>query len=128
MKCHRRRAERAGFTLIEILVVLAVIGLIAATVGVAVHKHWVESRLKIAQIQVRDVTHTVEQFVISRDQCPTLDQLLAEGYLRNAARDPWGTPLQLRCPGQHARDGADVVSAGPDKELETADDIQSWKL
>ena len=127
MRTIRRRNARAGFTLIEILVVLAIIGLIAATIGAAVHKSWVDSRLKLAQIQVREVTHTVEQFVISREQCPTLDQLVNEGYLQRAAKDPWGTPLQLRCPGRHTRDAADVVSAGPDKELETADDIKSWE-
>jgi hypothetical protein len=63
-------------------------------------KHWQEARLRIARIQVREVTHNVEQFVIARDACPTLEQLVNEEYLRQLPKDPWGSPLVLRCPGQ----------------------------
>jgi general secretion pathway protein G len=125
---QRRRRRTAGFTLIEIMVVLAIIGLIAAAVGVAVHKNYVDAKLKVARIQVKTVTGAVEQFVVAKERCPTVDELVSEGYLPREPKDPWGTLLVVRCPGQHARDAADVASSGPDKEPGTDDDIKSWEL
>ena len=113
--------------MLEIIVVLAIIGLIVAVVGRAVYKHWQEARLKIARIQVREVMHSVEQYVIAHDTCPTLEQLVTEDYLRQLPKDPWGSPLILRCPGQHRKDPADVVSPGPDREAGTMDDVNSWE-
>ena len=127
MARDRRRSGTRGFTLLEIIVVLAIIGLIVAVVGKTVYKNWQEARLKIARIQVRDVMHTAEQYVIARDGCPTLEQLVDEEYLRQLPKDPWGSPLVLRCPGEHKKDAADVVSPGPDRQPGTADDINSWE-
>jgi general secretion pathway protein G len=42
------------------------------------------------------------------------------------ASDPWGSPVAIRCPGQHDPDGVDVLSNGPDKKEGTDDDIGSW--
>ena len=122
------RRRQAGFTLIEIMVVLAIIGLVAAAIGAAVYKQWKDARLKIAQLQVREVTHAVEQYVMTKDRCPTLQQMEEEGDLRHAAIDPWGNRLVLDCPSKHPRDAADVSSWGPDKQAGTEDDINSWQL
>jgi general secretion pathway protein G len=127
MADNRRRTGTGGFTLLEIIVVLAIIGLIVAAVGRTVFKNWQDARLKIARIQVRDVAHTVEQYVIAHDTCPSLEQLVNEEYLRQFPKDPWGSPLVLRCPGQHKRDPADIVSPGPDREFGTGDDVNSWE-
>jgi general secretion pathway protein G len=129
-RCRRGgRRRAAGFTLIEIMVVLAIIGLITALVGTAVHKNWVEARFKMARIQVRDVAGTIEQFTIARERCPTsVDELVSDDYLRHAPKDPWGAPLVVRCPGTHGREAADVSSPGPDGQAGTADDINSWEM
>jgi hypothetical protein len=59
--------------------------------------------------------------------CPTSIQELVDGhYLNRLPRDTWGQPLAFRCPGEHAPDGADVSSAGPDRRFGTADDLRSW--
>jgi hypothetical protein len=59
--------------------------------------------------------------------CPKgIDDLIAQGELsKNDAKDPWGTPYTFKCPGTQDPDGADVISAGPDKQPGTEDDIKS---
>jgi general secretion pathway protein G len=50
-------------------------------------------------------------------------------YLENATQtpnDPWGMPIQYAYPGQNKQQGADIWSTGPDKQNNTADDINNW--
>jgi hypothetical protein len=83
-----------------------------------------------AKMRVKATQEAVTQYMIETPSCPrSVDDLVAGRYLDRAnARDPWGSRLILLCPGNQDHEGADVVSLGPDKELGTADDIQSWVL
>jgi general secretion pathway protein G len=121
------RTPDSGMALIEIMIVLALIALIASTIGVAAIRHYREGQVMTARIQVRDLSSRVGQFVISRNQCPTVDDLVAAKFVEAEPRDPWGTAVSIRCPGEHDPDGADVLSFGPDKQEGTGDDIKSWK-
>jgi general secretion pathway protein G len=124
---RRRRADR-GFTLLEIMIVLALIGLIAAVVGSGVYQRFIAARIKTAKLQVRQVVGEVQQAMLDDPTCPTIDGLVAAQLMRKVPIDPWGTPLVLKCPGEHGKDPVDVISAGPDKKLDTPDDIVSWTL
>jgi hypothetical protein len=67
--------------------------------------------------------------VANADACPkSLDVLYQEKYLTAEAVDTWGQPLLFTCPGEHNKDGADIVSKGEDKQEGTPDDIKSWQL
>jgi hypothetical protein len=77
---------------------------------------------------VRDVLGQVQQFLITKGKCPTVEDLVKEHPSRREPRDPWGNPVVIRCPGEHDQDAADVVSFGPDKKADTEDDIRSWEL
>jgi hypothetical protein len=87
-------------------------------------------RLPTAKMQVKMVRDAATQFMIETPRCPRgIDELVAGKYLdRINVTDPWGSPLTFRCPGHNDSDGADVTSWGPDKELGTADDINSWDM
>jgi general secretion pathway protein G len=124
----REGARENGFTLLEVMVVLAIIGLIVAAVGVAVFHRWEDARLQTARLEVRHLVGNVEQYLIARGSCPTIDDLIGAHYVRSEPRDPWGTAIVLKCPSEHGKDGADVVSYGPDKTANTKDDIRSWEL
>jgi general secretion pathway protein G len=124
----RRRHTDAGMTLLEIMIVLALIGLIAAAIGRTLFNAWTEGRLRTTKLQVREVVGAVQQSMLEDTTCPTLEELVNRQVLRDLPRDAWGTPLVLRCPSEHGKDPVDVISLGPDKKERTADDINSWSL
>ncbi len=108
-------------TLIEIMVVVAIIALIMGGIGVAAYKQWEKARLKTARSDAMTLTTLLEQYRIEhRGRCPTDVAALRDSNVAKRIRDdPWGTPYQFQC------DGSDVLvsSAGPDLEFETDDDI-----
>ena len=122
----RRRSER-GFTLLELLVVLAILGLLAAIVAPQVLRYLGGARGKTAEVQLRNLAEAVElyQFDVGRYPSPEegLPALVTQPaaapgwngpYMArpDALNDPWGRPYLYRVPG---RAGAfDVYSLGSD--------------
>ena len=131
LRRQRRRTPPpadAGFTLLETMVVLAIIGLIASAVGTGVLHAIKESRLRTSKLMVRELVGNAQQAMLDDATCPTIDELVKRGALRKTPVDPWGTPLVMRCPSEHDKDPVDVISAGPDKKPDTEDDVNSWQL
>ncbi len=125
------RAVEAGFTLLEIMVVLAIIALLAGGVGAAVFRSFRRAQIQTARLRVKAARDAVSQFMIDNSSaCPHgVEDLINQKYLdRSNAKDPWGKDLSLRCPGTNDPDSADISSAGPDKQEGTPDDINSWQL
>ena len=142
---QRRRASggEAGFTLVEILVVITIIGLIMALVGPRVLNYLAESKVKAARIQVESFASSLDLFYLDAGRYPTSSEGLAAlaqrpggidawngPYLRTGAvpNDPWGHAYVYRSPGEHG--AYDIVSYGADGQqggTGTAADIESWK-
>jgi general secretion pathway protein G len=140
----RRRASggEAGFTLVEILVVITIIGLIMALVGPRVLNYLAESKVKAARIQVESFASSLDLFYLDAGRYPTTSEGLAAlaarpgaaetwngPYLRTGTvpNDPWGHPYVYRSPGEHGP--YDIVSYGADGQqggTGTAADIESW--
>ncbi|MDB4980122.1 MAG: ral secretion pathway protein [Myxococcales bacterium] len=120
----------SGFTLLEIMIVLAIIAMIAGGVGVAVFKQFQKAKISTAKLRVKSARDAVTQYMIETPSCPkSIEELVSGKFLdKNNAKDPWGSPIGMKCPGTNDTDGADVSSPGPDKQDGTADDIKSWEL
>jgi general secretion pathway protein G len=139
-----RLAVRA-FTLIEILVVVAIVGLLAALVITNADKILGQQGGNIAKVFVRDTMKlALNRYYIDMGSFPStaegLGALVAApgnagdkwrgpyvdapgGKLPN---DPWGEPYQYRFPGTRNKGGYDLYSKGEDKSDGTADDIGNW--
>ena len=122
------RSAAAGFTLLEVMIVLAIIGLIAGSIGVGVFKQFQKGQRNTAKISVKEIGDAVTQYMIeNNNECPKgMEDLVAKKNLKKAIKDPWGKDFTIKCPGTNDTDGADISSSGPDKQDGTADDIKSW--
>lgn len=130
MKIHpnqRRRRRNRGMTLIEILVVLAIIGLIVGGVSVVAFSALADSKVKAAASDVIKLQAACEQFMLQKnDKCPkTMADLKAAGVVARVQKDPWGEEFQIVCPGEHG--SVDVISYGPDRKAGGGDDVVSWE-
>jgi general secretion pathway protein G len=126
-KRHRPRPA-AGFSMIEIMLVLALIALITSSVVVNLRRRAREAQSQVARVRVQELSGAAFQYrLANRGDCPPREPTPDERSSRNDNRDPWGRPYLVVCPGEHDQDGLDVVSLGPDGRP-GQDDIESWKL
>lgn len=143
---HEGHHARAGFTLIEILVVLAIIATLAALVGPSVFRNVGDSRVGAAKSQIELFALALEQYRLDNHGYPATEQGLSAlrtmpltgepprnwrgPYLRRVVPDdPWGRPYIYVAPGRANPETYDLYSAGrdgrPGGEGEDAD-VTSW--
>ena len=129
MKTRLNRRTSAGFTLIEIMVVVIVIGIIAATIIPKFMSTTYDAKVSTAKSHIAELENAVERFNIHMDRYPTMEEglkVLVEAptgdaskwrgpYISLLRNDPWDEPYQYRVPGTHHPNGADIWSRGEDK-------------
>lgn len=127
-RCPDVTSAQLGMTLIEIMVVVAIISLLMGTVGVVAFRRYQKAKLTNAKQIIANVQQALGHYRLeSNEDCPSdVKDLYTKKYLSKEPRDPWGEDLVFKCPGEHDTEGADIFSKGPDKQEGTDDDIVSW--
>ncbi len=118
------RRSREGMTLIEIMVVILLIGMLAAGVAVHVMGAKEESEVRIARTGAFAIRSAAMMLRLDEpgSPCPTVDALVERELLDPEASvvDPWNTGYRIECEGSRVR----VFSAGPDAAHGTEDDVE----
>jgi general secretion pathway protein G len=140
-KSAGNRKNERGFTLVEMLVVITIIGMVMALVGPRVLNYLGESRVKTAKIQIQSFGSALDLFYLDVGRYPSAAEGLTAlvrpvggattwngPYLKGGSipKDPWGNPYVYRMPGERsAYEIHSVGSDGQDGGTGTAADITS---
>jgi general secretion pathway protein G len=134
--CARRHSR---FTLMELMIVLLILGLLAALVTPNLMSKAEKAKVKSAELQIRMLSNALKDYYLDMDEYPEELADLVEDhggakwdgpYLDPPVvpTDPWGNPYRYDCPGQHAKFdicsyGADGAPGGDKYDA----DITSWQ-
>ncbi len=133
------RRNQKGFTLIEILLVVIIIGILVSLVAPRLAGRSEEARKQAAKADIEGgITLALDLYEVDNGRYPAkLDDLVTKSadapnwkgpYLKKGLpKDPWGTAYTYQNPGTHNTTSYDLYSSGPDKQQNTQDDIVNWK-
>jgi general secretion pathway protein G len=121
-----RRALRRGVTLVEVLIVVAIMAVIAGGATYLVFPEFKKARIKAAYTGATTIKTAAQVYMEmdmsgGPDTCPTMQDLVnAKKLDQNKTLDPWGMPYKIACVEGDIR----VISPGADKKENTPDDVR----
>lgn len=139
----RQVTRQQGFTLLELMVVIVILGVLASMVvpNLMGNKERADKQKAVSDIVALE--GSLDMYKLDNHRYPTTEQGMqalvtkpevapipnsyrSEGYIRRLPQDPWGNDYILVSPGE--KGAIDVFSPGPDGEANTADDVTNWSL
>jgi general secretion pathway protein G len=133
--------KHAGFTLLEVMIVIAILGMIAGMVVPNLMGSTDDAKIQSTAIEIRNLESALDMYKLKAGQYPTTEQGMEalvtmpdiepvprnypeDGFLKKVPVDKWGNEYQLISPGEMGK--YDLFSMGPDGEAGTDDDIGNW--
>ncbi len=115
-----------GMTLLEIMVVIAIIGIVATAIGVGVVGYLNKAKVDACKAQIRNISQALDIYAADSDY-PSSLSVLAEGpgapLKEKQLKDPWGQPFIYNYPSARGGGAYDLCSKGPDRREGSEDDI-----
>jgi general secretion pathway protein G len=138
----QKNKRMAGFTLIEIMVVVVIIGILAMVVVPTIMSRPDEARMVAAKQDVATIVQALDLYRLDNGLYPTQEQGLdalskkpttdpvprnwnPDGYLKKVPLDPWGNPYQYRNPGLHGQ--IDIYSFGKSGKEGGETEVGNWE-
>ena len=139
----QNRQSQRGFTLLEIMVVIVILGILASIVVPNLMGNKEKADRQKAVTDIVALENALDMYKLDNSRYPTTEQGLESlvskpnsepeprnyrdgGYIKRLPKDPWGNAYQLMSPGEHGK--IDVFSTGLDGEAGTDDDIGNWNM
>ena len=136
--------KQLGFTLLEIMVVVVIMGMLASIVSFNVMGSKADAEVRKTRIDIKNIQQALDLYKLDNRRYPTTEQGLKAlikkptaspvpknwkkgGYVQELPEDPWGNKYQYANPGVHNPDSYDLYSFGPDQEEGSDDDIGNWQ-
>lgn len=143
---HKEQRKEAGFTLMELMVVIVILGILASIVVPRFLDEPHKARVVKAKMQIQGLSTAAKRFYLDNGYYPSTEQGMqalvtkpttgrvpkqypSGGYIGKIPKDPWGNDYVYLAPGSH--DSFDIISFGSDGEeggTNDGADIQSWNL
>lgn len=142
MKNNFKQYHQQGFTLIEIMVVVVILGILAAAIVPNIMSRPEQARIQKTKIDISSLETALEMYKADNYKYPSTDQGLealvtkpsgspqprnynSGGYIKKLKKDPWGNEYLYLIPGTHSE--LDLYSLGPDGQP-SDDDIGNWNI
>jgi len=142
MNSKYKQFRQRGFTLIEIMVVVVIIGILVAAVAPKILSRPEQARIAKAKLDISSLENAFEMYKADNYQYPSTDQGIEAlvnkpsgspqprnynkgGYIKKLPKDPWGKEYAYLNPGIHGE--IDIYSFGPDQQP-SDDDIGNWNI
>lgn len=142
-RMNRADVLRSAFTLLEVLMVIVILGVLAALIVPQFTGTRERAMVDTTKIQIAGLDSDLERFKMHCGRYPTTDEGLAVllnkpddeeiadkwagPYVKKAPKDAWGHDLIYECPGRYNENTYDLSSAGPNGQEGDDDDIVNWE-
>lgn len=136
---HTKRTKHKGFTLVELMLVVIILGVLATMAVVKFSGRAQEAKVQTAKGEIAGAYGTALQlYEIDCGRFPSTEEGLSAlksssvkgwkgPYIKTKSfNDPWGNPYQYKSPGTQNTDDYDLYSYGPDGQEGGGDDITNW--